>query len=239
MQTIERTITSNEVAEMVGRSHDNVLKDIRNIVKQIGDVKTHESSITGEVKNHLSYFIESTYLNSQNKELPNYMLTKKGCELFSTRMTGAKGTQFAMGYIDHFNQMENHIKQVETIQKPVTQTELLKMTAGSLIEMDTRVTELEENAPLSPGDYSYISRIVHQKVRQVITERQLNPNTKQRQLLYKELNGEIKQITNTPTRSQLRRQHFAIVTGFVRDWQPSNAALVIYKQLELVESEVG
>lgn len=103
MQTIERTITSNEVAEMVERSHNNVLKDIRNIIKQIGSTKNGESSITGEVKNHLSYFIESTYLNSQNKELPNYMLTKKGCELFSTRMTGAKGTQFAMGYIDRFN----------------------------------------------------------------------------------------------------------------------------------------
>lgn len=111
MQTIERTITSNEVAEMVERNHDKVIRDIRNIIKQIGDTKNGESSITGDVKTHESYFIESTYLNSQNKELPNYMLTKKGCELFSTRMTGAKGTQFAMGYIDRFNQMENHIKQ--------------------------------------------------------------------------------------------------------------------------------
>ncbi|EPE2019174.1 Rha family transcriptional regulator [Enterococcus hirae] len=71
METIEQTITSNEVAKMVGRTHDNVLKDIRNIIKQIGGVKNHES-----------YFIESTYTNSQNKELPNYLLTKKGCDIF-------------------------------------------------------------------------------------------------------------------------------------------------------------
>lgn len=43
METIEQTITSNEVAKMVGRTHDNVLKDIRNIIKQIGGVKNHES----------------------------------------------------------------------------------------------------------------------------------------------------------------------------------------------------
>lgn len=229
MQTIERTITSNEVAEMLGKEHGKLIRDIRTYIGYLAEAKIGSGD----------FFIESTYSDSNKQERPNYLLTKQGCEMVSNKTTGAKGVQFTARYVSRFNQMENHIKQVETIQKPVTQTELLKMTAGSLIEMDTRVTELEENAPLSPGDYSYISRIVHQKVRQVITERQLNPNTKQRQLLYKELNGEIKQITNTPTRSQLRQQHFAIVTDFVRDWQPSNAALVMYKQLELLESEVG
>ncbi|ODJ54829.1 Rha family transcriptional regulator [Brochothrix thermosphacta] len=228
MQTIERTITSNEVAEMVGKEHSKLIRDIRTYVGYLAEAKIGSGD----------FFIESSYSDSNKQERPNYLLTKQGCEMVSNKLTGAKGVQFTAKYVSRFNKMENHIKQVETIQKPVTQTELLKMTAGSLIEMDTRVTELEENAPLSPGDYSYISRIVHQKVRQVITERQMNPNTKQRQLLYKELNGEIKQITNTPTRSQLRQQHFAIVTDFVRDWQPSNAALVMYKQLELLESEV-
>ena len=97
---LEKTITSLEVAEMVGRPHDNVLKDIRRIIEQLGDVKSYES-----------YFIESTYTNTQNKTFPNYLLTKKGCELYSTRMTGEKGTQFAVAYIERFNEMENHIKQ--------------------------------------------------------------------------------------------------------------------------------
>lgn len=229
MQTIERTITSNEVAEMVGKEHSKLIRDIRTYVGYLAEAKIGSGD----------FFIESSYSDSNKQNRPNYLLTKQGCEMVSNKLTGAKGVQFTAKYVSRFNKMENHIKQVETIQKPVTQTELLKMTAGSLIEMDTRVTELEENAPLSPGDYSYISRIVHQKVRQVITERQMNPNTKQRQLLYKELNGEIKQITNTPTRSQLRQRHFEIVTAFVRDWQPSNAALVVYQQLELTESEVG
>lgn len=40
MKFIDKYLSSNEVAEMVGRTHDNVLKDIRNIVEQIGGVKT-------------------------------------------------------------------------------------------------------------------------------------------------------------------------------------------------------
>lgn len=102
MNQLEKTITSLEVAEMVDRNHFDVMRDIRKILSHLG-----------ESKNALSYFIESTYTNSQNKKLPSYRLTKKGCELFSTRMTGEKGTQFAVAYIERFNKMENHIKKNE------------------------------------------------------------------------------------------------------------------------------
>ena len=99
MNKLPRNISSLEVSGMVGRTHDKVIRDIRNIIQQLGDAKIGES-----------YFIESTYKNSQNKELPCFLLSKKGCELYGTRMTGEKGTQFAVKYIDRFNEMEQHIE---------------------------------------------------------------------------------------------------------------------------------
>lgn len=96
MNQLPRNISSIEVSEMAGH---NVLKDIRRIISQLGDVKSYES-----------YFIESNYTNSQNKELPCFLLTKKGCELYGTRMTGEKGTQFAVRYIERFKEMEQHIE---------------------------------------------------------------------------------------------------------------------------------
>lgn len=100
MNQLPRNISSLEVAEMVGREHKEVLRDIRNIIGQIGESKIAQS-----------YFIESTYTNTQNKKQPCFLLTKKGCELYGTRMTGEKGTQFAVKYIDRFNEMEQHIQQ--------------------------------------------------------------------------------------------------------------------------------
>jgi len=64
---------------MVGKRHDNVMRDIATIISHLG----------GQLKIEESYFIESTYTNNQNKQQPCYQLTKKGCELFATRMTGA------------------------------------------------------------------------------------------------------------------------------------------------------
>lgn len=101
-QQLGRTLTSLEVAEIVVREHKEVLRDIRNIIDHLGESKIAQS-----------YFIESTYKNSQNKQQPSFLLTKKGCELFSTRMTGAKGTQFAVAYIERFNEMEQQLKETE------------------------------------------------------------------------------------------------------------------------------
>ncbi|QJT71665.1 Rha family regulatory protein [Psychrobacillus phage Spoks] len=103
---------SRDVAEMVGRDHNNVTKDIRRIIEQLGEVTSHQS-----------YFIESTYTNLQNKELPCFLLSKKGCELYATRMTGEKGTKFAMGYIEEFNKME------QELNKPVNSLELALQAA--------------------------------------------------------------------------------------------------------------
>ncbi|KOY81494.1 hypothetical protein ADM90_19080 [Lysinibacillus macroides] len=96
--------SSLEVAEMVGREHKEVLRDIRNVISHLG----------GQTKIEQSYFIETSYTNSQNKQQPCYQLTKKGCELYATRMTGEKGTQFAVAYIERFNAMERQLKQFPT-----------------------------------------------------------------------------------------------------------------------------
>ena len=89
MNQLEKTLTSLEVAEMVGREHNEVLKDVRRIIGHLdqGNLPLVE------------YFIESTYKGGNGQERPSYLLTKKGCELYSTRMTGEKGTQFAVAYV--------------------------------------------------------------------------------------------------------------------------------------------
>ena len=60
----EQTISSLEIAEMVGREHKNIMRDILNIASHLG----------GLLKVEPTYFIESSYINSQNKEMPCFLL---------------------------------------------------------------------------------------------------------------------------------------------------------------------
>lgn len=128
----EKMISSLEVAEMVGREHNEVLKDIRRIVTQLGEGNLPQS-----------YFTESFYLNKQNKKLPSFLLSKKGCELYGTRMTGEKGTLFAVRYIERFNEMENELQ----FKLPATYSEALIELAMQVKATEELEMKVEEQKP--------------------------------------------------------------------------------------------
>ncbi|MGT4665921.1 ORF6C domain-containing protein [Enterococcus hirae] len=212
MEKIERTITSNEVAEMVGRTHDNVLKDIRNIIKQIGGVKNHES-----------YFIESTYTNSQNKELPNYLLTKKGCELYSTRMTGAKGTQFAVAYIERFNQMENQLKEITT---PISNTELLLETAlkheRNLAAVNERLDKLETETIINSSQRRKIQGLVRSTVIKILGGKKSNAykNKSINRAAFSNCYNQLKAVFDVASYMDIPKARFIEAIDLIPKWKP-------------------
>lgn len=99
MSNIGQMLTSMEVAQMVGKQHGDLLKDIRRYTAQLGEGKIPSSD----------FFTESTYQNSQNKTMPCYMVTKKGCEFIAHKLTGQKGTEFTAKYINRFHEMEQEL----------------------------------------------------------------------------------------------------------------------------------
>lgn len=101
MNQLQQTLTSNEVAEMMGTTNGELMKTIRTYINYLAE---------GEIPTG-DFFIESTYKDSNNQERPNYLLTKQGCEMVSNKLTGPKGVQFTAKYVSRFNQMEEHIKQ--------------------------------------------------------------------------------------------------------------------------------
>ena len=150
METLEQKfIDSREVAEMVGKQHNELLKDIRRYAEQLGEGKIPQSY----------FFTESTYVNSQNKKMPCYQVTKKGCEFIAHKLTGVKGTEFTAKYINRFHEMEDAIKAhiptgnelialaVVEAQKLLAQKEEeIKQLEDSVQQMDKVITELTPKA---------------------------------------------------------------------------------------------
>lgn len=131
---IEQKITSMEVAEMVGKEHKELLRDIRRYIEQLEEA--NES--LGERKIALSdFFTESSYISEQNKELPCYSVTKKGCEFIAHKLTGVKGTEFTAKYINRFHEMEDTIVGQENLLDGIS-PEL-----RAVIVVDKRVTAVE------------------------------------------------------------------------------------------------
>lgn len=132
MRTIELSIfekhgqlyvDSREVAEMVGKSHNKLLRDIRTYIKHFGESKIGQSD----------FFCESIYINEQNKEQPRYNITRKGCDLIAHKLTGAKGTAFSVSYINRFYEMERALLDR---QSPAWQTARLEGKKSRRMETD-------------------------------------------------------------------------------------------------------
>ena len=116
------TITSMEAAEWCGKEHSKLLRDIRNYISQLGEAKIGFSD----------FFKESTYVTEQNKALPCFLVTKKGCEFITHKMTGQRGTEFTARYINRFHEMENPKKQIPPTEHPGEVANLLKVLSNRM-----------------------------------------------------------------------------------------------------------
>ena len=87
------TTNSKNVAEVFGKSHRDVTRDIRNL----------DCSDDFRARN----FAQSSYTSKQNKELPCVEMTKDGFTFLCMGYTGKKAAQFKEAYIAEFNSMAN------------------------------------------------------------------------------------------------------------------------------------
>lgn len=145
------TIDSRLVAEAIEKPHNDLMKDIRRYSEYLGEGKI---SLT-------DFFIESTYKTSQNKEMPCYLCTRKGCEMIANKMTGAKGTIFTALYINAFHSMERQLSERPAIEPPKEQKQLI-IDNDRLLIANIPVAKGEINMRVTLLAKSYVEEIAQQ-----------------------------------------------------------------------------
>lgn len=82
------TMSSLEIAELTGKLHKNVLRDIENVLNEVG---------IGALK------YEASYLSSQNKQLRCYNLPRRECDL----VVSGYVAKYRLAIIDRWQELEN------------------------------------------------------------------------------------------------------------------------------------
>lgn len=90
--------TSLDIAETFEKEHKHVLEDIRRIGNNIS---TAEFS---------ALFCEDSYIASNGKKNPMYIMNRDGFTLLVMGYNGEKAMQFKLGYIKQFNAMEKALR---------------------------------------------------------------------------------------------------------------------------------
>ena len=125
-------MSSLEIAELTGKRHDAILRDIRNLLRQ--GVSAHN-------------FVETSYKDKSNRQSPCFELTKKGCLILASGYNAVLREKI----IDRWEQLELEKRKPQT---PQTYLEALKALVSSEEEKERLAQEKkileEKNAKLQP-----------------------------------------------------------------------------------------
>lgn len=123
----QKVIDSRDVAAMVERSHNELLKSIRTYIAYLNE---------GEIP-HVKFFIESSYVDKKGQEQPCYLITRKGCDMIANKTPGKKGVLFTAAYVTAFEEMAEAIKKPALIPdvSPGGLAELIRVTRRVMLDM--------------------------------------------------------------------------------------------------------
>ena len=109
-------ITSNMIAELTGKRHKNVMRDIKTIVENIG---------VEEIGSDLS---SSKYIDNSNREQPNYTMTMDGLMLVITKYSDV-----------HRMKLIKYCRELETKEKNLNTITTKKLLLADLFDSDKMV----------------------------------------------------------------------------------------------------
>ena len=108
------TVLSTNIADVFGKRHDHVLRDIESILKT-----TPEERLNNFIKINIE---KPANLGNGVVKYRAYALTKEGFTFLAMGFTGTKAAQFKWPYIDEFKRME------EALRAPTDQSALITTT---------------------------------------------------------------------------------------------------------------
>ena len=146
-------VSSRKVAEVFEKEHYNVLRDIKAL-----DCGTEFNALNFEA---------ISYIDSMNREKPEYLMTRDGFTLLAMGFTGAKAMQWKIKYIAAFNDME--AKLANPFNIPKTLPEALRLAAELEEKRLILEAKIEEDKPYTTLGYALTSDQKETSVGQMAT----------------------------------------------------------------------
>ena len=203
---------SLKVAEVFGKNHKDVLRDIRDL----------ECSKEFNERN----FAPISYRDSINREKPKYIITERGFTILAMGYTGKEAMRFKEMYIAEFERMREELRnQVPVLDSNAAIAIALRQTADVMdklpqieSKLETIGRKLETQITLDSGQQRRLQQAVNKKVCSI------EPDKTERGELFRQLHKEIKDRWEVPSYKDILRQDLQSVLNYVDAWRPVRRA---------------
>lgn len=208
---------SRDVAEMINKRHDHLIRDIDNYVAILDQNPNLGSD---------QFFILSSYKSGTGKEYKCYLLTRKGCDMVANKMTGEKGVLFTAAYVTKFEEMEQKLQQpkVLTDKEQLMASMKLSIEANETLEQHSeRITNLEENMRINGIQERRLQNKGNQVVIESLGGKDVPAYQEISRKVFSSMWRDFKNHFMVPRYSELPKVQFEEGLRFIGMWQPSTS----------------
>lgn len=208
--TTEQRMSSLEIAELTGKEHAHIMRDIRNIVSKLDE--------RGQ-----SNFGLSSYKSGQNKELPCYLLTQDGCLC----LVAGYDANIRMKIIQRWHQLELERAQAKPIVTLPTRKELAQLVVQQEEELERLALEnkaqeetiYEQSKTIRTLDEEIdaltpTSKLTFSEVAKLINRSGISGIGRNKLLDFAREKGYLMKYHNEPYQSALDKFEFKTVKGY-------------------------
>lgn len=228
-QNGEPVASSRQIAESFGKSHDNVLKSIENLVG--GLVKINDTP--GVLKNEQTpMFYKTEYTHEQNGQTyPMYLMNRDGFSLLVMGFTGKAALEWKLKYIQAFNEME---KKLRAPQMPKLSKELqaLFLLDDRTQRQEQRLSALENTMTVDYDQQRVLRKCISKSVIGSLGGENAPAYTDPhvRGKVYSECNRDVQDWFRVNSVGNIPRKRFDEAVEYIQRWKPSTNTVMLIQQ---------
>ncbi|MBJ8055266.1 ORF6C domain-containing protein [Bacillus cereus] len=218
------------IAEVFGKTHDNVLKDIRKQMEYAG----YEFSLVN--------FHERNYEN-RGRLYPKINLTEEAFTLVVMSYNTKEAVQMKLKFIQEFKRMKEHIRKYQ--QLPTDPMSILKLTFDALegqkkelTHVKAEVKDLKENTPLYATECDEVVKTVNKTIVQLLGGKQSNAyqNKSVRDKVYKDIYRELRRHFNVKSYKAIKRRYLYTAKNMIMKYE---LPIVLSEEITQVNNQLA
>lgn len=207
-----KTIPSYEVAEMMEKSHADVLTMIHGKSDRKGIIQV----LTKVQMDVSEFFIESTYQDKSGKTNKCYECTKLGCDMLANKMTGEKGILFTAKYVKRFNEMiENPLANASK------ELQAIFMLDRKQQEIEKRVAGIENKMTIDYELAENLRNAISSRAVYLLGGKHTDAYKKLSKKLFAEFYRDLKTAFKVNSYKNIAQKNYDNALRYIENWKPS------------------
>lgn len=198
------------VAQVFGKNHSNVLKDIRKQIEYAGPEFAEVNFYSGE------------YKDKNNQLRPKFNLSEEAFTLVAMSYNTKEAVQMKVKFIQEFKRIKNEIvKKPKVLSEHEQRVELLKLSLEheeKLSEVEERISKLEDDVRIDAFQQNVIQRQIKKRVYKVFENH--NPQQLAINKLFPYIHRNFRDAFGILTYRDLRKLDFEDAINWIQVWRP-------------------